>query len=121
MGIAIGATNDRSSLAPCYDWPVVDLEDDGYYWFLTPLFGELALKTGQYVDLYGDACFKGKTLDEFKRALSDARRLVNGKPDRWRVHVGTQTLPKYKELYRTVVKSDFLKLLRKLAQIANLA
>jgi hypothetical protein len=42
--------------------PSLELEDDGYYWFMHPHFETLMAKTGQYVDLYGNAWFYGDNL-----------------------------------------------------------
>jgi hypothetical protein len=73
--------------------PGLALDDDGYYWFLHPLFEELQASTGQYIDLYGDAAFVGANLDALGRILSAARRLVEAQPKSWKVHTGTQMLP----------------------------
>ncbi len=56
------------------------MEDDGYYWFLHPLFVALAEETGQYVDLYGGARFQGQDLDALERALASSRQLIEVQP-----------------------------------------
>ena len=83
--------------------PSVSLDDDGYYWFLHPLFEELAAATGQYIDLYGYAAFAGPNLDALEGMLSSARRLVEAQPESWTVDTGTQLPP--------VHRADFLRLL----------
>jgi hypothetical protein len=91
--------------------PQLALNDDGYYWFLHSLFGELHEATGQYIDLYGDAVFTGPGLDALERILSKARRLVAVQPEAWEVHTGTQELPVRREIYKSVERAEFLRLL----------
>src|SRR4051812_13925815 len=91
--------------------PRLGLGDDGYYWFLHPLFGELWAATGQYIDLYGDAAFAGPDLDALERTLAAARAAVEGRPESWEVHTGTQTAPVRREVYRPVERAEFLRLL----------
>jgi hypothetical protein len=96
---------------PAQDEPSLQLDNDGYYWFLHPLFEQLAAETGQYVDLYGDASFNGDALAALEQTLAAARDLVTSQPATWRVHVGTQTMPARKELYKIVEKTRFFELL----------
>jgi hypothetical protein len=108
LGIGVG---DAIPQAPDSTEPHLHLDNDGYYWFLHPLFEQLAGETGQYIDLYGDAMFAGRDLDALERTLSAARRLVETHPDSWKVHIGTQVEPTFRELYRSVEHSVFLELL----------
>lgn len=91
--------------------PKFGLDNDGYYWFLYPLFEQLRDATSQYIDLYGDAAFAGPDLDELERMLSAARRLVEAQPESWEVHIGTQTAPVHRDLYSLVERAEFLRLL----------
>ena len=79
LDIGVG---DALCQPPDPDEPSLGLEDDGYYWFLHPLFERLAGETGQYIDLYGDALFAGPDLLALSRMLSEARRLVGPSPSR---------------------------------------
>ncbi len=91
--------------------PILTLDDDGYYWFLHPLFEELRAATGQYIDLYGNATFTGANLDALDGILSAAQRLVELQPECWEVHIGTQVLPVQKEIYKPVKRTEFFRLL----------
>jgi hypothetical protein len=110
MALDIGV-GDGSSLIPVQGEPSLFLEDDGYYWFLHPLFERLAVETGEYIDLYGDASFAGESLAALERALAEARRLVGSQPEEWSVHVGTPLSPKHRKLYRRVEREAMLALL----------
>src|SRR5205807_406471 len=76
------------------------LEDDGYYWFLHPLFERLRGETEQYIDLYGDASFMDGALLALERSLVEARAVIESQPDAWEVHVGTQIIPTEKDLFK---------------------
>lgn len=95
IGIGYG-----SSLVPLQGEPSLFLDDNGYYWFLHPLFARLQAETGQYIDLYGYASFIGDSLVALERLLSEARILIGAQPDTWNVCVGTQILPKGKDLIK---------------------
>lgn len=83
------------------------LEDDGYYWFLYPLFEKLQGLTTQLIDLYGDAVFSGARLDDLQDMLDEARALVAGQPERWRVHVAMNYPPNHPEGSREVTRAGF--------------
>ena len=110
MALDLGI-GDGTSRLPVQGEPSLAFRSDGYYWFLHPLFEQLRIETGQYIDLYGDALFSGESLDALERMVAEAKRLVASQPDTWRVHIGTQTSPKQKELYDEVEKGRFLELL----------
>jgi hypothetical protein len=55
--------------------------DEGYYWFLHPLFEELRAETGEYINLYDRAVFSGDSLEALARTLSAAHSLVAGHPE----------------------------------------
>jgi hypothetical protein len=110
MALDIGV-GDGCSLIPVQGEPSLFLEDDGYYWFLHPLFERLAVETGQYIDLYGDGSFAGEKLAALERVLAEARQFVRSQPEAWSVHVGTQVSPERRELYRPVERQAMLALL----------
>lgn len=89
-------------------------DNEGYYWYLHPLFEELRERTGQYIDLYGTAAFGGTTLDDLKKTLVKAIMLTQLQPQSWEVRTGTQTAPVRKQIYVTVHKQEFLEMLGQL-------
>ena len=66
----------------------VSYKDDGYYWFLYPLFERVFKQTGQMVDLYGDAVFEAEHLPHLLVALNEAASLVERQPEEWDVRIG---------------------------------
>jgi hypothetical protein len=102
--------------------PVVSFDDDengGYYWFLHPLFCNLAKETGQYIDLYGDAEFRGNDRRLLRETLLEARRQVATQPEQWFVHVGTQTAPTTRDLLKQVDRATFLRLIDSLIALVD--
>ena len=102
----------------------VSFDDDGnggYYWFLHPLFERLARRTGQHIDLYGSAEFRGDDLTALDDTLAEARQLVLAQPERWSVHVGTQTAPARRKVFKDVEKSTFLALIDRLTDLVKQA
>ena len=79
------------------------------------------MKTGEYIDLYGEAEFSGKALEDLQATLTEAKRLVNAQPAIWDVHVGTETAPINRVIFRTIHRDEFQTLLEKLTQIVALA
>jgi hypothetical protein len=120
VAVTIGIAIDANSLAMRAE-PTITFDDDGYYWFLHPLFVDLASQTGQYIDLYGDASFAGPALDALGDTVERARRLVQGQPAAWQVHVGTQTAPVHRELYAAVERSALRQVLERLGGIVAIA
>ena len=121
MTLDIGIAEDDASLYPARDTPSVSFDNDGYYWYLHPLFEDLYQRTGQYIDLYGHAVFSGANLSAFAEMLSNAKDRISQQPDTWDVHIGTLTAPERKELYSPVDKYQFLNLIRELDDIASMA
>jgi hypothetical protein len=89
------------------------LSDDGYYWYLYPIFETLYSRTSQMIDLYGDAEFDQDHLQELKQALSIARTLVLQQPDNWLVYSGG--------VYSEVQKTTFLSLIEQIEAMAEYA
>ncbi|MCI0377739.1 MAG: hypothetical protein L0215_09045 [Gemmataceae bacterium] len=122
LNIGVGRKS-LNSCRPLWDEPgFCFLDDEGYYWFLHPLFWELAEKTGQYIDLYGDAAFSGESLRELERVLVQARAQVLAQPESWKVKIGTLLDPVHKkQLYARVTREEFLKLLREWRRVIRRA
>src|SRR5262245_50339246 len=85
--------------------PSLGFEDDGYYWFLHPLFEGLMVETGQYIDLYGSAMFAGPDLAALGRMLTEARRQVEARPESWEVQTAVAPV-----LHQQVSRDEFLRL-----------
>lgn len=96
-------------------------DDEGYYWFLHPLFEELRADTGEYIDLYGGAVFKGDALGALARTVAAARVLVDAQPDQWDVVIGIKMAPEPEEIHTTVEKKQMLNLLSKLEEAVSTA
>jgi hypothetical protein len=99
MALDIGI-GDGTSLIPVQGEPSLYLEDDGYYWFLHPLFERLCAETRQYIDLYGDASFFDGALTALEQLLVEARDLIESQPETWQVDV-----------YNVVRRDRFLELI----------
>jgi len=119
MALDIGI-GDGETVWPLADEPSMFLEDDGYYWYLHPLFEELRAATGEYIDLYGNASFSGTMLTELENVVSRARDLVEREPSSWDVCVGQELVPwkkgarkHLKPRFSVVSKDQFLALLNR--------
>jgi len=125
MSLDVGIRHDLHSYSFIQNEPTLSLEDDGYYWFLYPLFVELSKETGQLIDLYDGAHFQAETLDALERTLSMAMTLVESQPASWRVQValsGVASGARYSiagsyGLYEQVEKSQFINLLAQFQRI----
>ena len=95
------------------------LDDDGYYWYLHPLFDKLRKSTGVYIDLYGYAEFDRDSIEVLESMLSQASEWISKEPDIWKVHTGSQLSPIQKEIYETVTKIEFEKKLKLLNQLIS--
>jgi hypothetical protein len=120
MSLVIGVHDGRSQ-NPLRSEPVIAFDDDGYYWFLHPLFEELRAETGEYIDLYGGAVFEGESLVALQKMLANARSLVLAQSEVWSAHCGTQVKPVHKKLFQEVRRNRLLRLLSKFARIAQRA
>jgi hypothetical protein len=129
MSLEIGLAGSRPG-PPSAAGPIASFDDDengGYYWFLYPLFEQLAEKTGQMIDLYGDAEFRGDALQSLRQTLHEACRLVGDQPAQWSVFVGTQTMPNApkppppRDIFKDVERSKLLALLDLMLTIVDRA
>jgi hypothetical protein len=125
IGLA-GSQPDPFSAAEYLVWLDSD-ESSGYYCFLCPLLFQLAERTGQMIDLYEDAEFRGDDLPVLRQTLVEARRLVADQPVRWPVYVGTASMPNATppvppwEVFKEVERSKFIRLLDMLIAIVDRA
>jgi hypothetical protein len=120
MGLDIGI-GDGASPIPIEGGPQVCLENDGYYWYLHPLFERLAQETGQYIDLYGDAVFAGEQLAALERILTEAQHQILSEPSEWSVHIGFELAPPHRESRREVYREEMLRLLALWMQVISQA
>ena len=97
----------------------LSLEDDGYYWYLHPLFEKMYDRIGVYIDLYGDAEFEKGNIDHIESLLIEAEKLISEQPNHWNVRTGTQIHPEEKELYRKVWKLEFMNRLYIIKQMVS--
>ncbi len=95
------------------------LEDDGYYWFLWPLFEKLHQSTGELIDLYGGAVFSGEKLADLERFVREARDLIAHQPERWRVHVAMNYPPEHPEGSKEVTRAGFEILLEQFQNVLD--
>lgn len=112
MGLDIGIKTEEKTHYK------VSFEDDGYYWFLHPLFEKMASSIGFYIDLYGSAQLKDANIAQFELLLKEAYAMVSEKTDYWEVHTGTETYPIKKEIYNKISK---LHLINKLDILSSMA
>jgi hypothetical protein len=68
---------------------VVKFEDDGYYWFLYPLFKRLEQKADKTIELYEDAFFSGDSLNLLNMTVCEAIMLISYQAEIWEECVGT--------------------------------
>jgi hypothetical protein len=99
----------------------LSLRDDGYYWFLHPLFERLRDESGKYLDLYGDAVFTRDDYPRLRRLLDEADRIAQGQPRSWEVHVGTELRPTRKEIYRVVERENLLGIISTFRRMVDVA
>lgn len=118
LDIGIGT---RASRVPHPDKPSFSLDDDGYYWFLYPLFAQLYEHTAQMVDLYGKAFFEGTSLDALQEVLAQARQQLESQPETWQVSVSLQISPEYKEVFDEVSRTTFLEILDRWKRLVEFA
>ncbi|MEJ2158279.1 MAG: hypothetical protein P8X96_23380 [Desulfobacteraceae bacterium] len=97
----------------------MSLDDDGYYWYLHPLFVELRDRTGIYIDLYGDATFNRGNIAQFELLINKANDLLKKEPDKWKVKTGVQTHPVKKAIFQEVTKKTFENKLKTLSAMVK--
>jgi hypothetical protein len=104
----------RTSKGASLDANGIALEDDGYYWFLHPLFERLRDECGKYIDPYGDALFSRDDFARLRRLIGDAELLTRKEPRRaFPVRIGKQLHPVVKDVYAEVDRAKLLDLLRR--------
>ncbi len=101
--------------------PLLSFDNDGYYWFLHPLFARLREQCGKYLDLYGDTQLTRDDYPRLRRLLDEADQMARRQPKTWKVHVGTQLRPTKQELYRNVNRDDLLKIIATMRSMIDTA
>ncbi len=94
-------------------------EDQGYYWFLYPLFEKFRDRTGIYISLYGNAKFHQGNIDQIESLVKEAQGIIANMPKTWQVHCGQQTRPEVKEIYYPVTKEEFIRKINILLMLIN--
>lgn len=103
------------------DSPGLEFEDDGYFWILYPFFDELFDKTGQHIDLYGDAEFYGDNLVELQEMVRRARTFVDNLDSKLEVTSVSATLIGGRLEHPTIQKSKLVKLLNRFRDVVLFA
>ena len=84
---------------------IASLKDD-LTQFLTPFFKELKRETGQNIDSYSDAVFRGDDLRDLEMTIKQVRKDIESRPERWQVSSVIQTFPTRKELFSSIEKAN---------------
>jgi hypothetical protein len=100
----------------------LQLDNDGYYWFLHSWFERVRKATGLYVDLYGDAEFhRAKGMDVLRVALGDAMtsaQQLRAKSD-IRVQIGGQSKAAGQAVYGAVERQQLIQLIASLQALID--
>jgi len=117
MALDIGV-GDPNQLSFIDGEPVMEFDDDAYYWFLFPFFEALAKSTGQMFDLYDDAAFTGASIENLLGILKEARALAEKQPKSWLLHVGTRTDRTPTPIFEEINRVDLIERIQKLMEVA---
>lgn len=98
---------------------VASFEPEAYYWFMYPMFEELAASHGKCIDLYDGCEFQSDEIALVEELISKAEELGRRQPDRFRVHVGTVCEPQERELYEEIDRDSYLEFLATLQSAAK--
>lgn len=113
--IGLPTKNDGSGL-------VLSFDPEAYYWFLYPLFEEFVHSHGQMIDLYDGAMFAPEELKPVLDLVDRAVTQVAAQSDEFEVRTGTNLgsalKPRNKEIYHTVVRTEYLAFLEQLRSAA---
>jgi len=85
----------------------MSFDDDGYYWYLHPLFEAMYQQIGIYIDLYGVATFTADNISQLESLLDKVSTMIATEPESWDVCIGNQSYPIKKKLFYRVSKKDF--------------
>jgi hypothetical protein len=112
MSLTIGIAANPSGMEIKHT-DVVPFEDDGYYWFLYPAFVKLYERTGQFISLYGNACFEGESLETLRALLEQAKQMALLLSETWTVHDGTYDPGKVRREALLTLVDDLARLVAK--------
>lgn len=82
-----------------------------YYWALNGEIEDLFNDTEKYIDLLDDTLFTTEELPRLMKMITDAKKRIEGKPDKWEEFLATELEPETKDLYISVNKADFISFL----------
>ena len=118
MTLDVGLADSEGGLRSS---PQVTFREDGYYWFLDPLIERLRESHGKHIDLYGNAEFRKSELSLLTRFLGDAEVLIQSRPARWKVRVGTPSGPQKRGAHVEVERGKFMSLILQLRDVVSAA
>ena len=95
----------------------IRFDNDGYFWHLWPTFELLAAETGQVIDIYEYAEFRGDKLKSLSETLENIILDIHEMGTTWHVPLG---IPPY-ETYTEVKREIMLSLLFKFVSIVEYA
>jgi hypothetical protein len=109
MSVELVTTVNRT-IPNFYATHAVRLDDDGYYWFLYPLFEQVYAQTGKRIELHGRAEFNAAQLSILQAAIQQGREFVQQLPETWSVPSHLRRGSTSEPLRMTVSKQQFLSL-----------
>jgi hypothetical protein len=86
-------TTINKTIPNFYSVETLQLNDDGYYWFLYPLFEQVYAQTGKRIDLHGRAEFTTAQLAVLQAAIRQGREFVQQLPETWAVPARLRRAP----------------------------
>jgi hypothetical protein len=103
----------------------IQLQDDGYYWWLYRYFQSARLPTWRHelIDLYGHSEISGYLLKLFHDELLEARFDAGHRSEQWSVRVGWQSekVSESTERITTVSRAEMLRILEELISLTESA
>ena len=103
-------TTINKTIPNFYSSDALRLKDDGYYWFLYPLFEQVYAQTGKRIDLHGRAEFTTAQLLILQTVIQQGREFVQQLPETWAVPSRLRRCPTPAPSNMTVTKQQFLSL-----------
>jgi len=116
---------ENAGIPKKFDDCFLQFEDDRCYWFLYEFFEDLAKQSGQMIDLYDGAFFKGEHLELLNQTVQQGKEVISQKPDVWEEFIGTTfekgVRTKVKKIYSTVHRKELESILAKLEKAISKA
>ena len=86
----------------------LSFDEEAYYWFIEPIVRQSYDIGGKFFDLYDGAEFKLEELHLVESIVACAKEQIETKPQHWKVKVGTQTNPEWRDVFVEIDKDQFL-------------